>query len=151
MDEIIWEDRPSWKGYYISLTLFALLTIYGFISILFSYQESNKINESIIFIGVAIVLKAYLNRLKFKYIITPTRITEKYGLFTTITVEVDLRYIRSILLSQNIIQKMLNIGNIEFLTVMGSTNDIYIKNIDNPQEIKEIIYQYKERAMNNRY
>lgn len=147
MDEIVWEDRPSWKGCYISIILSMVLLTFGGMNILFDLTGNSIINGIMIIIGITIITQTLLKRFTYKYIITPTRIIGDYGIFTTVTIEEDIRFVRSIYLSQNIIQKVLNIGNIEFVTVTGSSNDIHFHNIDNPQSVKELIYQYQERAL----
>lgn len=151
MGEVIWEDRPSWKGCYTSIILSMVLLTFGCMNMLFDFTGNVIINELMIVIGIIIMSQTLLKRFKYKYVITSTHLIGHYGIFNTATIEEDIRFIRSIYLSQNIIQKVLNIGNIEFVTVTGSSNEIYLHNIDNPQSVKELIYQYQERALHAHY
>jgi uncharacterized membrane protein YdbT with pleckstrin-like domain len=146
-ETVIWSGRPSWKGYLYPLSFAAFWTVFGFgIGIFAELTERTEVS----WIGLAAILgglyygitMAY-DRFQAKYRITTTRIICEYGILSSVSVEMDIHDIRTINVSRNLMQKVLNLGDMEFATASGPMKDAYLRNIEDPEKLKEIIHAQK--------
>lgn len=77
---------------------------------------------------------------QFNYTITSERlIIEKQGVVTKKNDYIELYLIKDINLIQNMKDKLLKMGSLEIISVDPSTPVITLKQIQNPQEIREIL------------
>ncbi|MCQ2535779.1 MAG: PH domain-containing protein [Lachnospiraceae bacterium] len=72
-----------------------------------------------------------------KYSLTDNRLLIDTGFFTTNTDEVRLYRINDLSLTRNLLQKMGNMGTIKVNSYDKTMGNFEIKNIKNPQEVKE--------------
>jgi uncharacterized membrane protein YdbT with pleckstrin-like domain len=151
METAIWQGRPSWKGLITPLTISFMSLISGLI-FKHKYPDNNIsyiISMSLMILAAYISIKSVYCRYNSVYYISTTRIVGKYGILSTITVEIDVRYIQSISVTESITQRIFKTGNILFATPFGQINNIYFRNIDDPGKVKEIIHKCRECSIYN--
>ena len=146
-ESVIWSGRPSWRGYVYPLGFSAFWMLVGILIVCLSSSEEN-VGRS--WIGLAMMLAsvysavtAVYDRFQAFYRITTARLICKYGILTTRSIELDLQDIRTINVTQNLMQKVLNLGDMEFATASGSAKDAYLRNIEDPEKLKEAIHALK--------
>jgi len=72
-------------------------------------------------------------------------IAHRKGLFSRVTTTVDYRNITDVEVRQNVIQRMLNYGNLEITTPGTGEAEIVCKDIAEPLEISKLIKRQQER------
>ncbi len=144
----LWSGRPSWKGYKYPLGLAAFWLITG--AVLFIAADSETDGVEWAWIGIAMLLggayssvTSLYDRFKAQYRITTKRIICKYGILSTQTIEIDLCDIRTISVSANLMQRFLNLGDIEITTASGAWNVALLRNLESPEEMKEALHRLK--------
>lgn len=85
-----------------------------------------------------------------KYSLSEDRLMIDKGFFTTVTDEVRLYRINDLSLSRNLLQKMGNMGTIKVSSYDKTMGDFEIKNIKNPQNVKEQLSTLVEEERNRK-
>lgn len=129
----IFEGHPAWRNYALQLGLAALLALSSF-----------KMPALLVIAGCVVAGVAW-NRLASHGRVTGTRIITKFGILNTKTYEIEIKDIRSINVSQNLLQKVFGLGNLEFASSSGPMKEAALIGIPRPDALKEQI-----RALNVR-
>lgn len=80
-----------------------------------------------------------LFRLRYEFILTEDRIISRVGLIARNTNEMKLRHIRSILLRQNLLERLLGIGTLIMISAADEISQVPFSGINNPLAVKETI------------
>jgi uncharacterized membrane protein YdbT with pleckstrin-like domain len=125
----LYDGRPEWKAYSFLLGLAVILaiTVYG------------------IPVSFIIVIYVALDIYQYRYRVSDQRITVSTGIFSKKTYEIDINDIRSINVSQTFMQRVLNIGDLEFTTAAGPLKEAVMISIKEPEKLKEAIRRHKIR------
>lgn len=129
-DTIIYQGRPSWLYYYC-------LYIVGIILFAFSHK-SGSITEGI-FILLCVIGLAALFRFRYLFTVTEDRIVSRVGLIARNTNEMRLRHIRSMMIRQNPVERLLGIGTLITISAAEGEAAVVFKGIKDPLGIKERI------------
>lgn len=81
-----------------------------------------------------------------KYEIKNERLYQETGLFNTHYDELLLYRITDLCLQRNLLQKIFGTGTIILYTKADSEREIYLKNIKNAKEVKELVSKLVEEA-----
>jgi uncharacterized membrane protein YdbT with pleckstrin-like domain len=122
-EKTIFECNPSWWQYAPNLVFGVLLII--------------------IVVGIFIILYIYLERKNTIYRITNKRIISQKGVFTKTREDISIRDIRAINVNQGFRQRIWNTGNISIVTAAGGEGYEVMRNVKNPDSIREIITKLK--------
>ena len=115
----IWHGRTSLKSQW-GLILFGLLTL-------------------IIVIGLVLLLVAWLRTVSSEFLVTNRRIYVKYGIVGRRVVELKNEWVTNFAVSQGIIGRALNFGNVMFVTpgqFLGSTAMV---GVSDPLNVKSLV------------
>lgn len=134
-EKTLWNGRPEWRAYGVPL---GIAGFFALASIPFIFVEPGAIIVMLV-PSLAIVALVTLSRFSSDYKVTDQRIICKNGILSTKTSEIDIRDIRSINVTQGFLQKIFRVGDVEFTTASGPFKEAILKNIDNPDQIKERI------------
>jgi uncharacterized membrane protein YdbT with pleckstrin-like domain len=129
--QIIFEGRPSWMNYILLLAI-AILLLLG------SFAAGGLFVFALICVIIVVV-----KRMGCYAKVTKSRIITKFGIFNTKTFEIEIKDIRSINVSQSLLQKIFGLGDLEFASASGSVKEAAIIGIDNPSGLKEQIRSLK--------
>jgi uncharacterized membrane protein YdbT with pleckstrin-like domain len=129
--KIIFEGRPSWLNYAAPLAVAALMVLGSF-----------KMPGLLVFVVVIIAVVALKRRGCYAKV-TNSRIITKFGVASTKTYEIDIKDIRSINVSQGLLQKIFRLGTLEFATASGPVKEAAIVGISKPEGLKERIRELK--------
>ena len=132
---ILYEGNPAWSNYVLYLGLAGLFLLMSLISGTFLYIAG--------FFAFIVVIKRFGCHAK----VTGERIITKFGILNTKTFEIDIKDIRSINVSQDILQKLFGIGNLEFATESGSVKEAAIIGVGDPERLKELIRSVKANPL----
>lgn len=87
----------------------------------------------------------FLKRLGTALIVRPDEIAFEKGILKRESIEIGMRSIRTVQVSQGIMQRLLNVGNISVASSGTDNYEIYVANMPSPHEIRNQI-QDRERA-----
>ncbi|MBP1728006.1 MAG: hypothetical protein H6Q56_379, partial [Deltaproteobacteria bacterium] len=85
----------------------------------------------------------YIARHSNHFTVTNQRIICRSGILSKRSVEIDIRDIRTINVTQSMGQRLLRIGDLELSTASGPVKEAVLINIKNPDLLKEKIRSYK--------
>ncbi|WP_129126960.1 PH domain-containing protein [Geomonas oryzae] len=128
MDDLaIFEGYPAWTNYSVGLGLAAIFALGSFSS------------PTLLFFAGCMVAVIAWKRFGIHGRVTSTRIITKFGIFNTRTYEIEIKDIRSINVSQNLLQKIFDLGTLEFATSSGPMKEAALVGIKKPDALKEQI------------
>ncbi len=87
-------------------------------------------------------INVILRKVYYKYEISDTGVKSREGLLYIKTTQIRNDAIRTVTANQNLLQMILNIGNIE-ISSSDMTDTVVMKNIDNPRSISEKLERKK--------
>ena len=123
------------QTYYISFVKFGFM---GFISLAFI---------TIILLDIVYIIWQLLSWYAIRYTITNERIIIKKGIIRIKKTYMPFRSIQDIDLSQNIIEKLFNVGTVAAYSAYDN-NDVKLANISEPREVEELLF---EKMNENRF
>lgn len=129
-ERIIYQGRPSWLNY-IGYYLAGLLLFTLFIS-------ARNIGVGLLLLLISVGVAAVL-RYRHLFTITDNSIIMRVGLIARNTNEMQLKHIRAINVRQGIIERLLGIGTLIFLSAANSESEVIFKGISDPHGVKERI------------
>ena len=144
--EPIMKARTSRK-LYIPLYLMILILLAVILYIWVSGLSLNKIAlMGVIVFGVIAFLFIEIHRLKDLYEIKPNSLVHSHGIISKKIKSVDFLAISDLDVSQNVMQRIFNFGNVNVRLFSGKESATSIKNINNPREFAEFL----EETMNKK-
>jgi uncharacterized membrane protein YdbT with pleckstrin-like domain len=127
VNAVLGKDETVYYTAEVSLLSYLPLFIAGGLLILISIQ--NGLGLLFLF-GLLAIIVPFINKKTTELVITSRRIIAKVGLIRRHTIEINLNKIESIKVSQGILGRMLNYGELEIVGTGGTKEPI--PNIDNP-------------------
>jgi len=125
-ERILWQDNP---------THWAYLGVYVLTAILIP-----------VVIGIPLLIWAILDRKHTVYTLTNKRVTQKRGIIGKDLSEVDLKDIRNVLVKYGVLDRILGIGNIGVGTAAQAGIEIKMNGCRNPERVRQLIVDAKDRA-----
>jgi len=93
---------------------------------------------SVVLVGIYFLIKDIWNYYSFQLIISEDGVMLKQGIIVTKTKEIPFNNLNFVSVTQGVLGKMLNFGNLEIATG-GDDPDIIFNHIHDPHRVKEII------------
>ncbi len=129
-ENILYQGRPSWLNYYLLYVIGTVLFVI--------FSKSGDVRGGF-FILLFIIGLAALFRFRYLFTITDDRIITRVGLIARNTTEMRLKHIRTMMVRQNPIERILGIGNLISISAAEGEAAVVFKGIRDPQDIKEKI------------
>ena len=142
-ERIIFEGHPSWRSildfYLKGLALTALACL---IAALATGVIGDETDTGLVFliavVGVAItVLVGFIKRIATRYTITNRRLNIKKGIISRTIQETRLERVQNVNYSQSVIQRILQIGDVDFDTAAGDDYNFTFVGVADPAEVVE--------------
>ncbi|XRO75584.1 PH domain-containing protein [Methanocaldococcus sp. 28A] len=131
-ENVLWYSRICWKSLIGWLILGALtILIYGL---------------ALIFIGIALLKRYYT-----EYAITNKRVYCRYGILSRKTVESTLDKITNTSISQGILGRLLNYGDLRINTAGSTPYEIVFEGVSNPKYVQSKIRSVADAYQKNNY
>jgi uncharacterized membrane protein YdbT with pleckstrin-like domain len=134
---------------FIAIGVFVIFSVYGLVGFSLPVPEDYKIYTLLIpFIGVIFILVADFSRKDDTYYITSHRIVERKGIFNIEEDSIEWEKISNYGLSQNMFDRIFNIGTIRLYSVGGAKDEeaeVVIRQVSNLQKIKALLDRLIER------
>lgn len=135
-EQIIYQGHPSWKALFafylkgllvgVIIALVAKLIGQGFASVF--------IILLVVLAGTFVI--GFIRRVATVYTITNRRLNIKRGIIARDIQETRLERVQNVNYSQNVFQRMLNVGDVDFDTAASDADNLFVFNgVDNPQHV----------------
>ena len=141
-EQVIFEGHPSWRAilaFYIRGVLIAVVV--GAIVALVSNISGDTDKTLVFFVVLVIigltVLIGFIKRVATTYTITNRRLNIKRGIVSREIQETRLERVQNVNYSQTAIQRMLQVGDVDFDTAAGDDYNFVFVGVANPDEVVE--------------
>jgi uncharacterized membrane protein YdbT with pleckstrin-like domain len=113
------------------------------------YVEHNlwRIAFALMALGVVIVVCGLLANRSVDWSVTSDRIIERRGLLATTRREMELADIRSVEVSQRLLQRMLGLGDVTIASAASADFIVHLNHIAKPAEIAETVRQARLKRL----
>lgn len=136
-ETIIYQGRPSWLNY-LWLYGLGLIILVFLIAISKQEQKENFLIVGFLCLLITIILSAIF-RWRYLFTITDNWVVMREGLIARNTNEMRLNHIRAINVRQGVIERILGIGTVIFLSAAEGEAAVIFKGIRDPHGVKERI------------
>jgi uncharacterized membrane protein YdbT with pleckstrin-like domain len=144
-EQVIFEGHPSWRsilGFYIKgILLTAALALV--VAVVTSVAEDD-VNTGLVTIvavaGVAItILAGLIKRIATDYVITDRRLHIKRGIVSRTIQETRLERVQNVNFHQSVIQRLLQVGDVDFDTAAGDDYNFVFAGVDEPADVVHMV------------
>ena len=146
-ERILFEGHPSWRAildFYlkgIALTAAVCLLVALGTSV-FGDETNSGLVVLLAIAGVGItILAGFVKRIATNYTITNRRLNIKRGIVSRTIQETRLERVQNVNYSQSVVQRMLQIGNVDFDTAAGDDYTFIFEGVAEPAEVVERVDQ----------
>lgn len=114
-------------------------TVAGFVEIEEAELGMQILAALFAFFAIWTLISAVLKRYSFKFTIQGNRITRQRGIISRNQQSVRIEDLRSIQLSQSVLQRIMNVGQISFYSAGSASAEVIFFGIKEPARLKEQI------------
>lgn len=119
MNDVLYEANPSLVRMYPLMTVLAVILIP-------------------LGIGILMLLWMYLKTKMDKLTIKTTEIVHAHGLISKAYTEISMSSVRTVKVSQSLVQRMLNAGDVAIYTA-GDNPEFVVKGLPDPGQVRDLI------------
>ena len=140
-EQVIFEGHPSWRsilGFYIKgiLITAALALVVGLATGVIGDEVDQGLVTIIAVAGVAItILAGFIKRIATDYVITDRRLHIKRGIVSRDIKETRLVRVQNVNYSQSVLQRALQIGDVDFDTAAGDDYNFVFEGVAQPEDV----------------
>lgn len=145
-EQFVFEGHPSWRSILDFYAKGALATgVVAALVALWGKVIGDGVNEGlvtvVILVGAGIVaLAGLLKRVATRYSITNKRLHIKRGIISRVVQETRLSRVQDVSYSQSLLQRLLQIGNVDFDTASADSNTFVFTGVADPGKIVEAVH-----------
>ena len=146
MEKILWEGRRTVKSFYDMIFCGGLLIAVSILTPLFLDLPGIEVFALLgLLAGASLFLLAVFLSLSYRYVVTERVLRKEYSFFARLREEVPLERITNVVVSQDIIGRMLGFGNVRADTAGTAYMGISFIGVEDPYGCAETI----RRAIEN--
>ena len=151
-ESLLFAGHPCWRAildYYlkgaIAVAVIAALVALG--TNLFGDGVATVAVILVAAIGAVVVLLAgFLKRVATRYTITNRRLNIRHGMISRDVQETRLERVQDVRYTQSVLQRILQIGNVDFDTASDDPTDFVFAGVARPDEIVELVHAATPRG-----
>jgi uncharacterized membrane protein YdbT with pleckstrin-like domain len=142
-EEVMFQGHPSWRSiiaFYIKglLVVLVVALAVGLGTNIANDSTDSTLVALIALVGVAVVvLGGFIKRITTHYTITTRRLHIKRGIIAREIQETRLERVQNVNYNQSLIQRMLQVGDVDFDTAAGDDYNFVFAGVANPDEVVE--------------
>ncbi len=146
-EQILYEGHPSWRAildfYLKGIAVTAVICLLIALATGTIGDETDKGLVTIVaLVGVALtILIGFIKRVATNYTITNRRLHIKRGIVSRTIQETRLERVQNVNYQQSVIQRMLQIGNVDFDTAAGDDYNFTFDGVADPGEVVHMVDQ----------
>ncbi len=140
-EQVLYEGHPSWRSildlYLRGILLTAVIClVVAFISGLGEGGADAGLVTIIALVGVALtILIGFVKRVATSYTITDRRLHIKRGIVSRTIQETRLERVQNVNYHQTVVQRVLQVGDVDFDTAAGDDYNFVFGGVANPEEV----------------
>jgi uncharacterized membrane protein YdbT with pleckstrin-like domain len=146
-EEILYEGHPSWRAildFYIkgilATAVVCLLVALG--TSVFGDEADTGLVVIIALVGVAVtILAGFIKRVATSYTITNRRLHIKRGVVSRTIQETRLERVQNVNYNQSILQRVLQVGDVDFDTAAGDDYNFIFFGVAEPEDVVHMVDQ----------
>ncbi|MGH2967218.1 MAG: PH domain-containing protein [Solirubrobacterales bacterium] len=136
-EQVMFQGHPSWRaiiGFYVK----GLLLVIAICVVVRLIKNDAGLVTLVAVLGVAVVVLAGLiKRITVHYTITTRRLHIKRGIISREIQETRLERVQNVNYEQSMLQRMLQVGDVDFDTAAGDDYNFVFAGVANPDEVVE--------------
>jgi membrane protein YdbS with pleckstrin-like domain len=136
-EQVMFQGHPSWRaiiGFYVK----GLLLVIAICVVVRLISDDAGLVTLVALVGVAVVVLAGLiKRITVHYTITTRRLHIKRGIVSREIQETRLERVQNVNYEQSVLQRMLQVGDVDFDTAAGDDYNFIFVGVANPDEVVE--------------
>jgi uncharacterized membrane protein YdbT with pleckstrin-like domain len=142
-EQVMFQGHPSWRSiiaFYIKGLFLVLIAAFAVaIATGIAGDEADAgLVTLVALVGVAIiVLAGFIKRITVDYTITTRRLHIKRGIISREIQETRLERVQNVNYNQSLVQRMLQVGDVDFDTAAGDDYNFIFAGVANPDEVVE--------------
>ena len=139
----MFEGHPSWRAiiaFYVKGLFLVLLACFGvaIVTGIAGDETDTGLVALVAVVGVAVVVLAgFIKRITVHYTITTRRLHIKRGIIAREIQETRLERVQNVNYNQSLMQRMLQVGDVDFDTAAGDDFNFVFAGVANPDEVVE--------------
>jgi uncharacterized membrane protein YdbT with pleckstrin-like domain len=142
-EQVMFDGHPSWRSiiaFYIKGLFLVLIAAFA-VAIVTNIADDGTdagLVTVVAVIGVAVVVLAgFIKRITVHYTITTRRLHIKRGIIAREIQETRLERVQNVNYDQSLLQRMLQVGDVDFDTAAGDDYNFIFAGVANPDEVVE--------------
>ena len=140
-EQVFFEGHPSWRsmpGFYVKGLVAAVLA--GILAGLVTAAVSHKVLAgwviaAVLVVFVIMLVSGVLRQRRTTYMVTSQRLTIRAGLLSRELHETRLDRVQNVSSSQNVLERILRVGTVDFDTAASAEYDFTFRGISHPHEL----------------
>jgi uncharacterized membrane protein YdbT with pleckstrin-like domain len=144
-EQVLYEGHPSWRAildFYLKgiLATAAVCLLVALGTSLFGDEAESGLVAIIALVGVALtILVGFVKRVATSYTITNRRLHIKRGIVSRTIQETRLERVQNVNYTQSVVQRALQIGNVDFDTAAGDDYNFTFDGVADPAEVVHMV------------
>jgi uncharacterized membrane protein YdbT with pleckstrin-like domain len=144
-ERILYEGHPSWRAildFYIKgiIATAVIALIVGFVTGLGDGGADSGLVTIVALVGVALtILIGFVKRVATSYTITDRRLHIKRGIVSRTIQETRLERVQNVNYNQSVLQRMLQVGDVDFDTAAGDDYNFVFAGVGDPAEVVHMV------------
>jgi uncharacterized membrane protein YdbT with pleckstrin-like domain len=140
-EQVIFEGHPSWRSilaFYIKgiLGTAAVALVVGLVTSITGDDVDTGLVTIVALVGVALtVLIGFIKRIATDYVITDRRLHIKRGIISRTIQETRLVRVQNVNYNQSVLQRILQIGDVDFDTAAGDDYNFVFAGVAQPEDV----------------
>jgi uncharacterized membrane protein YdbT with pleckstrin-like domain len=144
-EQVLYEGHPSWRAildFYIkgivATAVICLLLALG--TNIFGDETNTSLVVIVALVGVAVtILAGFIKRVATSYTITNRRLHIKRGVVSRTIQETRLERVQNVNYNQSILQRMLQVGDVDFDTAAGDDYNFIFFGVSEPADVVHMV------------
>jgi uncharacterized membrane protein YdbT with pleckstrin-like domain len=144
-ERVLYEGHPSWRSiiaFYIKglLITAALALVVALVTSFGDGGVDSGLVAIVALVGVALtILAGFIRRVTTSYTITDRRLHIKRGIVSRTIQETRLERVQNVNFHQSVIQRMLQVGDVDFDTAAGDDYNFVFAGVDDPADVVHMV------------
>jgi len=146
-EQLIFEGHPSWRsilGFYLKGLV--VVVIAGALAAGVTQVADDEINTGLVtlvavLVLVVVLVAGYVKRLFTTYTITDVRLHIRRGIIARAEQQTAITRVQNVNTHQSVLQRLLQIGNVDFDTAADDAFDFRFDGVADPREVVEAVHR----------
>jgi uncharacterized membrane protein YdbT with pleckstrin-like domain len=151
-EHIIFQGHPSWRsilGFYVkglAVVVIAAAITAGITRASGDEVDKGKVVLVVIVLLAVVLVAGYVKRLFTTYTISNNRLHIRRGIIARAEQQTQINRVQNVNTNQSVLQRMLQIGTVDFDTAAGDDYDFQFAGVANPHDVVEAVHRAQREA-----